>query len=255
MKKLLFIFLLCFSQFSSAADCSAAIPFHDGFYKLEGTHASAKCGCGATCHRNSVFVGTPKSCKACHTTATYGGLNPAANHIPTTLECDTCHRSGSVSFANGRMNHIGIVAGCVTCHGGTQFEGVRPRTKGSGHIPTTASCETCHQSTNSWDASFSHQGVVAGSCASCHNNTFARGKSVNHIPTTLSCDSCHKNYTSFIGVSASNTHAGVSSGCTTCHNGAYLSSGAVGVSSKVNHSTFPGTCETCHVTTTWACSI
>jgi hypothetical protein len=58
-------------------------------------------------------------------------------------------------------------------------------------VVTTASCDTCHRTTAWLPATFSHTGVVAGTCATCHNGTSARGKSASHFATTRSCDACH----------------------------------------------------------------
>jgi hypothetical protein len=57
-------------------------------------------------------------------------------------------------------------------------------------VVTTASCDTCHRTTAWLPATFSHTGVVAGTCASCHG-TSARGKPTNHFITTRACDACH----------------------------------------------------------------
>src|SRR5437899_5723283 len=42
--------------------------------------------------------------------------------------------------------------------------------------PTTASCDTCHRTTAWKPATFSHAGVVPGTCATCHNGSRATGK-------------------------------------------------------------------------------
>ena len=57
---------------------------------------------------------------------------------------------------------------------------------------------------------FDHTGVVAGSCATCHNGTNATGKpTTGHIPTTQACDACHTNTTNWLPVPATYGHAGV----------------------------------------------
>lgn len=61
--------------------------------------------------------------------------------------------------------------------------------KPATHIGTNQSCDSCH-GTGKWKpATFTHGGVTAGSCASCHNGSSATGKPAAHIPTTGSCDS------------------------------------------------------------------
>ena len=50
-----------------------------------------------------------------------------------------------------------------------------------------------HHRTTAWTpATFSHTGVAAGTCATCHNGTNATGKSGSHFVTTRSCDACHR---------------------------------------------------------------
>ena len=50
----------------------------------------------------------------------------------------------------------------------------------------------CHRTTAWKPAAFSHAGVVAGQCASCHNGAVASGKPGSHFVTTRSCDACHR---------------------------------------------------------------
>ena len=250
MKKLLFIFLLLVSPHVFAASCEATRPIHSAWFYLDGFHKNVVCSC-TSCHVNNTFKGTPRTCIGCHI-GRGGAMPKTPTHIATNLGCETCHAPADISFTTGKMNHVGIVAGCDTCHGGQSFGTLRPRSKSLRHIPTTLSCENCHKSTANWNADWRHQGVVAGSCSTCHS------KSAIHIPTAVTtCDSCHKDYSSFIGVSPTTMHA-VSSPltCTTCHNGAYLavSPKCVGVPTTVDHVPMAGaTCDTCHNNNTWVC--
>jgi hypothetical protein len=36
-----------------------------------------------------------------------------------------------------------------------------------------------------------HSAVVPGTCVTCHNGVYAKGKPRDHPPTTASCDQCH----------------------------------------------------------------
>ncbi len=78
------------------------------------------------------------------------------------------------------------------------------------HVTTT--CETCHIG-----------GLFKGTpttCAGCHtigNRTGATPKSPRHVPTNKSCDVCHSSTSSF--QVAMFKHAGIVSGCASCHNG------------------------------------
>jgi len=88
-----------------------------------------------------------------------------------------------------------------------------------------------------------HSGVAAGTCATCHNGTIAKGKSASHISTTASCDNCHRT-TGWIP--ATMNHSGVASGtCSTCHNGTT----AKGKSST--HISTTASCDVCHQTAGW----
>jgi len=73
----------------------------------------------------------------------------------------------------------------------------------------------------------------------------------NHVPTTRPCETCHaaSNYTSFAGTSMN--HAGIASGCATCH-GIGMSWFGVTImvppSGATPHIPFSGAaCEACHV--------
>ncbi|MFM2065583.1 MAG: hypothetical protein RLZZ584_492 [Pseudomonadota bacterium] len=125
-------------------------------------------------------------CESCHVNGVFKG---------TPRDCASCHTSGA-RFARGNQ--------------------VMPQ----NHLPTARGCDTCHGTQGFTGARFSHAGVKAGSCASCHNGVTANGKTAGHIATTASCDSCHR-----VGAAwASNVqfdHAGVAAGsCASCHNGA-----------------------------------
>ncbi|MFZ6819280.1 cytochrome c3 family protein, partial [Undibacterium sp. Ji22W] len=142
--------------------------------------------------------------------------------------CESCHVQGLFR---------GTPRDCASCH----RSGDRASGKPSNHIPTAAACDTCHAN-SSWSPSiFRHradQGVVQGSCASCHNGSFSPGKPLTHISTTASCDSCHKTNA---WQPASYSHAGVTPGsCASCHNGVK----AAGKS--VSHIPTTASCDACH---------
>ncbi len=207
-------------------------------------HAGISSGC-ATCHAaGSSFANiVPKA--------------PPPNHIPTTKACETCHAASNfTSFAGTGMNHSGITSGCATCHAaGLSFFGVTVKAPPVNHIPfNAAACESCHTAGNF--ASFAgtpmnHAPVAGISCVTCHETgksffgvtivtrptpaqdpnhpttgdcsgchtttTFsgAVGKPPNHLPTTQPCTLCHSNPNDY-SVGTMN-HAGISSGCATCH--------------------------------------
>jgi hypothetical protein len=73
--------------------------------------------------------------------------------------------------------------------------------------------------------------TVTGQCATCHTGGYppADGKPANHIPyqtvavsATANCDACHRgSFTSWAN-GKFHTYFTVSTGCKTCHTGAYM---------------------------------
>ena len=253
----------------AAGNCTTC---HSGTYLAQNaqvkpaTHVATTQQCDV-CHKstsswatdtlNHALLSSPAAgrCSSCHN-GTSTGIGKPSTHVPTTAQCDVCH-SGFVAFAPSPMNHAGTLgpvaaANCNSCHNGS-FTAVNARAKPATHIITTQSCDACHTTVAWTPTSFSHTGVVAGSCATCHNGTAARGKVATHLPTSSACDVCH-NTLAF--APATMSHAGtntpVSTGnCSTCHSGAYLA-----INAQVKPATHVATtaqCDSCHSsTTTWA---
>ena len=123
--------------------------------------------------------------------------------------CESCHLDGIFK---------GTPRDCTSCHtaGARWARGnvVKPQ----NHVPTLQACDSCHGAQTFSGARFSHVGVPAGTCATCHNGSMATGKTSGHLQTSASCDSCHRGaaWTPAMGFD----HAGVTPGtCATCHNG------------------------------------
>jgi hypothetical protein len=97
-----------------------------------------------------------------------------------------------------------------------------------------------------------HSIVTAQRCDTCHNGNYetgynALGKKVNHVITTADCIVCHATPADgangvFTGVSHATTHAGVTTGCVTCHNNVI----AIGKAGYAAHPVTSDQCETCH---------
>jgi Cytochrome c7 and related cytochrome c len=242
VKKLFFLVLLCISFNVFAGDsCEAARVIHPPGILQRAPHYQCQC---STCHKGN-FKEAPKVCSGCHVASGRANTAKSIKHIPTTAECNTCHISGS-TWVPTKMQHSQTQSSCETCHsGGYTSQGAKA--KNSEHIPTTSTCSTCH-TTSSWDANFRHQGVVAGSCSTCHNGTYAKGKNTNHIPTSTSCDTCHLNYNSFSG--ATMNHLGIVADCATCHNGILATGKPPG------HLEPTPKCEVCHTSSgnKWICN-
>lgn len=188
------------------------------------------------------------TCANCHKSGG-NGLPKPSNHIPTSGACDTCH-GNFTAFAPATMSHAGTTGQCGTCHNGsyTAFKAVA---KPTSHIPTTALCDVCHRTT-AWlplITPYSHSGVAAGTCASCHIASYAQMdyKPLNHIPTTASCDACHRT-SAWTPLITPYSHSGVAAGtCLSCH----LASYPLMEYKPSNHIPTSASCEACHRTTAW----
>lgn len=223
--------------------------------QCDSCHASTTSWATATFNHATAVPPVAGRCSTCHNGV--NGLGKPTNHVPTTAQCDTCH-TAFVAFAPAAMNHAATTGplatgNCASCHNGG-FVAMHAVAKPANHIVTTQSCDACHN-TQAWlPTSFSHVGVVAGSCATCHNGAAARGKAATHLPTATACDSCHANFTSFAPATMNHaaTTAPLAAGnCATCHSGAFVS-----INAQIKHATHVATtaqCDSCHTsTTTWA---
>jgi hypothetical protein len=220
-----------------------------------GCHSSTTTWAGATFNHATATPAVAGRCSSCHNGT--NALGKPGTHIPTTAQCDSCHLVFT-AFAPASMRHSSttgpVAAGnCATCHGGA-YVMVNAQVKTATHIGTTAQCDTCHNNTTAWKpAYFNHTGVVAGTCATCHNGTNALGKPATHLPTTVSCDVCHTIATAFAPAKMNHTGTGVNvtNNCSTCHSGTYLA-----INAQVKPATHVATtaqCDTCHSSTvTWA---
>ncbi len=222
---LVFLFpLLIMMHFASAATINpSAIKFdhsRTGF-PLTGAHIQARC---ASCHVDGVFKGTPHDCASCHVGGNHmGAVFKNTTHIPTFDKCDKCHQTNAWTPVK-KFDHLGVAPGsCQNCHNGTGGVTGKPM----GHIATTASCDSCHKTTN-WKQ------LGAGGLLPA-----------NHLPTNQACSLCH-NQSSFIPGMMS--HAGIISGCASCHNGQHFV-GVTPVSIPATHIPTSMPCELCHSST------
>jgi hypothetical protein len=224
----------------ASGDCSSChtrTDYFEGQLKPSNhipTSATATCG---SCHKVADFSvipalvdihtnapSTTANCTQCHgpTTAptfaipaaNFAIVTTPANHIPTTAACETCHVGAASSvtttpvpngakFTNSAMSHAGITT-CVSCHGptvtNTSFVGVTkiivmPATSQVGansHIPSATSCEGCHLAT-----------MPAGQIPAVATKSVPGSAFATPVPTTAQI------------------HAGVTSNCASCHEGAY----------------------------------
>ena len=204
-------------------------------------------------------------CESCHSAAAFASFaGTQMNHAPVAgVSCTTCHESGR-SFAGVNIvtrpttaqdpNHP-VSGDCGSCHTSTASFRSGVSTQPTSHIPTSQPCTTCHATSATYaGGTMNHVGISSG-CAACHASGLSFTGIVpvspppTHIPTSQPCELCHSpgKFTSFAG--GTMTHAGIGSGCASCH--------AVGKSFfGVSVATPPAThvpvgtaaCEGCHAT-------
>ena len=282
----IFPMLILMMHFATAATSPGNIKFDHsttGFI-LTGSHIMARC---SSCHVDGVFKGTPRDCASCHVAGNrMGAQSKTTKHIATSAPCERCHQT--TAWTPVVYNHVGVAPGtCQTCHNGSTASGKpvghmstndscdachktvdwKQLTAGGtmppNHLPTTMSCSLCHNQSSFVPGIMNHSGIVSG-CASCHSGaTFAvgvtpmskPGGSTPHVPTNMPCETCHSaNKTNAGGFAGTlMNHAGIVSGCTSCHNGQTF---AVGLKPKSKadaspaHMTTSLDCSGCHTSTT-----
>jgi hypothetical protein len=152
-------------------------------------------------HENSK---TGDDCVYCHNTGSFNGAAAAAAAVgrrpiqrsaagPASRPTFPALAGGS-GVATGAFSHIGVSAdGCISCHkpGGTATA------KPANHLPTALSCDACHRTSTWLPALFTHNGIAAGTCGSCHAGNWATAKPAKHMLTSRTCDTCHRSTTSW----------------------------------------------------------
>ncbi|MBL8359016.1 MAG: hypothetical protein JNN18_00880, partial [Rubrivivax sp.] len=231
--------------------------------------AAATANCDA-CHKSSYSTwsngkfhanfSVSAGCTTCHTGAYLNAVGKPSTPIHATVTggCESCHRS-TTTWAGAKVDHTTFNDStvCASCHNGSSATG-----KSATHIPSgSANCYGCHSVTTWAPSKWTHtQLPVVGQCASCHTGGYppADGRVANHIPygsvpvaAGANCDGCHKGSYSSWANGRFHTNYSVSTGCATCHTGAFLN--AVGKPSNAVHATVTGNCESCHKSTaTWS---
>jgi hypothetical protein len=227
-------------------------------FPLTGAHEQVRC---EACHIKAIFKGTPRDCATCHVQNNQrGALARPNNHIQTTDSCDSCHTVAS--FTGAMFSHVGVAPGsCARCHNGINAQG-----QSANHLRTTLSCDQCHVTSAFVPVrKFDHSalGGVITTCATCHDGSKATGRPANHIatPDPTLCGSCHiastqTGFASFAG--GQMDHAGIASGCATCHGPGVTGGTFAGINSIVvmpptapagpgSHIPSSTTCESCHL--------
>jgi hypothetical protein len=188
-------------------------------------------------------------CSSCHDNIIATGKGPT--HVQTTAECDACHNTQAWVPATGGTggvpDHSTFAPGsCSSCHDGVNASG-----KHATHINSSDMCDACHQPfPANWApvaaAAVDHNEVL-GTCASCHNNTVAPGKSANHMSTTDVCEACHlpapTPWTSIVPSAVD--HNQVLGVCSSCHDN------VTATGKSPSHIPTTAECDTCHTTVAW----
>jgi hypothetical protein len=218
---------------------------------------------GATIDHTDPVIADGNNCASCHNGDISIG-KPTGNgaHVPTDKDCSACHvpypdtsEPDVLKFApSAQFDHVNISSQrCDTCHSGT-FSNVPGKMRRSdptatpptvAHIPTQEDCDVCHSTGDTFvgATNFQHPDYAGGGCEGCHNGRFTTnslsilsksnsGATNGHVPTEQDCDTCHANTNDWSQLKApSLQHAGITSGCYTCHNvnGDYADNGALGV--------------------------
>jgi hypothetical protein len=213
-------------------------------FPLLGRHAAAAC---ADCHKNNVYVGTPRECVGCHLQDYNATQNPNHKLAGYATDCVSCHGTSAQTWNNAAVNHdqywpllgphkallcsqchsagYNLPRDCYGCHRTDYEKTTNPNHSQAGY---STSCQDCHfTSHTSWNqAVFTHKfpiqsGRHAGfACTDCHLNA-------NYL--IFSCIDCHTHSKS----STDSHHDGVggysynSQACYSCH-----PNGSAGVSSK-----------------------
>ena len=163
------------------------------------------------------------------------------------VRCESCHQDGVLK---------GTPRECASCHVGGQRLARGNVVMPAVHVQSSLGCDSCHGTKSFAGARFAHQGVAAGSCASCHNGTRAGGVGPGHLSYTsvpglssASCDTCHRGGTASWQGAKVHAAANLTGGCASCHSGS-----VAGITSKPATPIHAGVtaCESCHGTGSWS---
>ncbi len=234
-----------------------------GALAMPTLHLQTTQACDA-CHSPAGFANThfshfsvsPGNCASCHDSIRAPGKT--ATHVPTSASCDQCHNTQSFSQVLVKPdNHIPYQASaaCSDCHRNPNFAVVPPLANIHANAPSGSACADCH-------------GAAAASFAIPSAGFAVMGKPGNHLPTSAPCEQCHAGPGTGVGsLPVGNgarfsgglmVHAGISSGCATCHQPAGSAASFAGITAIVGmpptspmgpnaHIPSGTTCESCHL--------
>lgn len=208
-------------------------------FPLTGFHAAVACD---RCHLRAAagdFSGANPECETCHWTDYQKAPNHAAMNFPKT--CRDCHTTAS--FLGARFDHgkLGAGSDCYSCHSADYPRGPDHVAK---NYPKT--CQDCHHAT-SWSATrFNHASLGANpDCFACHSDDFLRGPNHAAMNFSRACLACH-NAATWSGARFDHANLGSNPDCYSCHSANYQ--GAPDHAAR----NYPRTCASCHSTSAWA---
>lgn len=216
-------------------------------FPLTGTHLSVPC---TSCHLNGRFKNTPTRCFGCHNAINFPGLGSVLAHPNTTNYCEGCHQT--TTWRDYRfIDHVQALGPCASCHNNKFATGKTPQ-----HLITNEPCNTCHFNTVTFKG-----GIVPASKprAPAAATTTPAATTTTAAPTNAGSSKAPNTQTSsgtqtFSGTQGASgtqksptspkaTHAGVTGGCATCHNG------VAATGKPPNHVPTSSPCEGCHKST------
>jgi hypothetical protein len=239
-------------------------------FPLTGTHVFIPC---ASCHINARYKNTPRACFGCHNGMTAPGAASVLSHPRTTNYCEGCHKT-TTWRDYGFIDHVQALGPCANCHNNKTAEG-----KTANHPVTQASCNTCHFNTVTWAggilppsttqspaAAATPPAAIATPPAATTTATATTPALTTKAPTgTTAAPTTTTPRTAAITTSPPGTsspkppsaqmsssrpnaptkpnHAGVVTGCATCHNG------IAAAGKRSNHVVTTAPCESCHKST------
>lgn len=165
------------------------------------------------------------------------------DHLTTGYELRGFHRDLSCEFCHLNGVFKGTPRNCSGCH--TSGSRVNATPRPLTHVSTEDQCELCHSLYAFQPIVHMDHSAVRGTCFSCHNGVFAKGKTPDHIPSNNDCDGCHTTI-AFNPVRVDHSAlVAKASQCRGCH------AGISAASMPRGHIPTQAQCSDCHSTLAW----
>ncbi len=214
------LLLLCYCNFSAAADPAAAPALPGIAAKCNECHELAVSRFEGS-HHAKAWVGSDRTCTNCHGNAdTHMSAGDGKNIISfktkdkelregLAAQCLTCHNTTAHLAMWNIGDHKKNGVTCVDCH--------NIHVPATQRIPTSETCLKCHKQVENDLRKQSHHPILEGKvgCKDCHNPHGTTNKHQLKAPTTnLLCYKCHTNKRGPFKWE----HPPVEEDCLICHN-------------------------------------